>query len=349
MAGRRLRPGLLVAVLGLPARDWTVVVRSGALSGPGSTPRKRHHPVGQPLLLALRCHAAHVARAVALLLALTLCGCGGVAASDDGSRAADLLGSGADQCSLPVEERQDGWFCSGTQPQAGQPASGSPTRTVLFNVEYIGIDRERQNDRHGLQRCLEQPGTTVTVSDAGSPPIRQVSVTGGRDATRRFEQCLLMVLNATIERVPQQVDASNAEQHGRSLAERYDEAPAWPGDSWTKNGGEVSREELVLAAGPEHCAWQDSAAIGGKALSAPRDEVGPHWVRDPKGVLVFDPRAKAEFRSPAQLPSDAAWTGYAQDGVELWVAPSDSADYVYLLNSADRSDTERWVRGGGCG
>lgn len=190
-----------------------------------------------------------MARAVALLLALALCGCGGVAASGDDSRAAaDRLGSGADQCSVPVEERAGGWLCPGT---------------------------------------------------------------------------------------------------GGSLADRYDEAPAWPGAPWTKNGLEVPREELVLAAGPEHCGWQDSAFIGGEALSAPRDEVGPHWVRDPRGVLTFDPRAQAEFRSPAQLPSDAAWTGYAQDGVELWVAPSDRADYVYLVNSTDRSDTERWVRGGG--
>lgn len=234
---------------------------------------------------------------------------------------------------------------SGAGPRTGD----SGPRTVLFDVSYVGVDVERENARDGLQRCLEQPDTAVTVSDEGSPPIRQVSVTGGRDDVRRFEQCLLSVLNTTVERVPQQVDSSDAEDPARSLAERYDEPPTWPGDPWTKNGKEVPRDELVLAAGPEHCDWQESAFLAGDALPAPHDQRGDLWVRDPKGVLDHEPRAQKEFQAQADLPPDATWTGYAQDGVELWVAPSDDAEYVYLVNSARRDDIERWVRGsGGC-
>jgi hypothetical protein len=47
------------------------------------------------------------------------------------------------------------------------------------------------------------------------------------------------------------------------------------------------------------------------------------------------------------LPSDAAATGYTHGDVELWLAPSDNGEYVYLVNSRNRADVERWVRGGG--
>lgn len=230
----------------------------------------------------------------------------------------------------------------GDEVAAAEPAH----RTVLFNVSYVGVGIEREQGREGLQRCLEQPGSAVTSGES-STPVRQVSVSGGRDDIRRFEQCLLLVVNTEIERVPQQVNDSDSHEPARRLAERYNEPPAWPGDPWTRNGKEVSRDELVLAAGAEHCSWEDSAFIAGEALEAPRDERGQLWVRDPTGVLDHDPRAKAEFRSPATLPADAEWTGYSQDGVELWTAASDNADYVYLVNRANREDIERWVRGGG--
>ena len=229
----------------------------------------------------------------------------------------------------------------------GGVGPGSAPRTVLFNVSYVGAGIEREQGLEQLQKCLEQPGTAVTMTGKGSPPIRQVSISGDRDDIRRFEQCLLFVLNTGVERVPQQVDSSDSDEPGRTLAERYDAPPGWPGDPWIKHGMEVSRDELVLAAHAEHCGWEQSAFIGGEALTAPRDERGSLWVRDPRGVLSHDPRAKADFRSRAALPADAEWTGYAQDGVELWVAASDNADYIYLVNRGDREDTERWVRGGG--
>lgn len=224
------------------------------------------------------------------------------------------------------------------------PTAESLRRTVLFNLSYIGGEFELEEMRAALQSCLEQPGAAVTVSGETYPPVRQVSVTGGRHDIRRFEQCLLSPTGAVVHRVPQQVDGSIAEPPGRSLAERYGVPPTWPGDPWTRNGREVSRDELVLAAGAAHCGWEDSAFIAGAALTAPPDKRGLLWVRDPKGVLTYDPRAKAEFQAQADLPSDATWTGYIQDGVELWAASSDNADYLYLVNNADGADIERWVR-----
>lgn len=115
-------------------------------------------------------------------------------------------------------------------------------------------------------------------------------------------------------------------------------------DGWA---GGVPLEELSLAAGPEHCGWQEATYLAGQGLTAPCDQLGRLWVRDPKGVLDFYPRAQEEVRAQAELPNDARWTSYAQDGVELWIAPSDNADYIYLVNTANRDDIERWVRGGG--
>lgn len=134
---------------------------------------------------------------------------------------------------------------------------------------------------------------------------------------------------------------------GRSLAEVFEDAPVWPGDPWFQDGREVLHSELSVAAGPEHCDWQEAVYLGGNGLDAPRDQDGRLWSRDPMGVLEHFPRAQQEFRSPAVLPDDAVDTGYRQAAVELWVAPSDEARYVYFVNAQDRTDVERWVRGGG--
>jgi len=102
-----------------------------------------------------------------------------------------------------------------------------------------------------------------------------------------------------------------------------------------------------VAAGPEHCSWQEAVYLSGTGLKAPRDMAGGLWERDPTGVLEHFPRAKRDFRARAVLPPDAADTGFRQGAVEVWTAPSDRAAYVYLVNGQDRADVERWVRGGG--
>lgn len=61
-----------------------------------------------------------MARAAATLLLLALCGCAGASAppaTDEPRRYADydVTTPGTDQCSLPVERRTGGWFCSGTE------------------------------------------------------------------------------------------------------------------------------------------------------------------------------------------------------------------------------------------
>ena len=141
--------------------------------------------------------------------------------------------------------------------------------------------------------------------------------------------------------------ASDDRESASSLAELYEDVPPWPGEPWFQDGREVTHSELTVAAGPEHCDWQEAAFLSGYGLEAPRDSDGRLWTRDPQGVLEHFPRAEADFRAHAVLPADAVDTGYRQGHVELWTAPSDAAAYVYLVNAADRDDVERWVRGGG--
>lgn len=131
------------------------------------------------------------------------------------------------------------------------------------------------------------------------------------------------------------------------LADLFDDAPPWPGEPFLQGDREVTRDEISLAAGPEHCGWQDAVYLGSSRLGAPRDERGGLWARDPDGVLTHAPEVRAGFRARAVLPPDARATGYRQGAVEVWTAPSDGAEFVYLVNSTDRADVERWVRGGG--
>lgn len=214
---------------------------------------------------------------------------------------------------------------------SGEPATGRVRHTVEELAEQVVV-RVDVTPRPGDSLCPANPVTPYTVP-LTEPLGDRTVVNGNHGGTTPARM------------TPAGGDDSAAPE--RSLADRYDDPPPYPGEPWTKDGKEVPRDELVLAAGPEHCDWQESTSLRGRGLSAPRDERGRQWVRDPKGVLGFDPRAKAQFRARAELPADAAWTGYVQDGVEVWVAPNDDAEYVYLVNSADRRDVERWVRGGG--
>jgi hypothetical protein len=130
------------------------------------------------------------------------------------------------------------------------------------------------------------------------------------------------------------------------LASRFEDPPEWPGHPWRKNGEAVPVSELQLARGADHCGWGNSAYIGGGALGTNGgDAVRSVWSRDPNGVI--NETTRAGFRAEAELPLDAAFTGYTQGPVELWVAPGDNGEYVYLVNADNHADVERWVAGGG--
>ena len=160
---------------------------------------------------------------------------------------------------------------------------------------------------------------------------------------------ILAVLAGCSERDPgYDLDrAPSSAAESRSLAAIFAGVGGYPGRPWYRDGREVSRQVMSLAQGPEHCDWQGALFLGGDGLLSPRDLRGGLWTRDPNGVLKHFPQARLGFRARTTLPADASPTGFTQGAVEVWTAPSDAADFVYLVHADKRSDVERWVRGGG--
>ena len=129
----------------------------------------------------------------------------------------------------------------------------------------------------------------------------------------------------------------------RSVGSYFDRPAAWPGKAWTRNGRTVGWEELEASAGPSHCDWTAETfltigwPLGTHAITA---EHARQYIRDPSRVLTSASFLGTWQRNPA-LPSDARDTGYRYGTVKLYMAPSDSEQYLYLISPAD---SERWPR-----
>jgi hypothetical protein len=106
---------------------------------------------------------------------------------------------------------------------------------------------------------------------------------------------------------------------------------------------------LLVAAGPAHCGWESIVFLYlawplGSTKTPTAGELR-EFVRDPKGRLSKELQAGLETH--AQLPSNAAATGYHKGPWELWISPTDE-NSVYLVS---RDRVERWPRdstGTGC-
>jgi hypothetical protein len=136
------------------------------------------------------------------------------------------------------------------------------------------------------------------------------------------------LLHAKVDRAP------------TALAALFDAVGPHPGTPWQRGPQAVPTSELTLFHGPEHCGWQDAALLGGPALDPLVSGRVALWVRDPRGVVSADLRAA--FRARAELPADAAFTGFSWRTAQLWVAASDEGRFVYLVNARDPADVERW-------
>jgi len=106
-------------------------------------------------------------------------------------------------------------------------------------------------------------------------------------------------------------------------------------------------EPLVLHTfeGAEHCGWTPVTFMTmGWPPGTPTTGGGSsrEYYRDPSGVLS----SSQSFAPNAALPADAASTGFHRHGWELWVAPSDSDDAVYVVEGdpAAGAVVERWPR-----
>jgi hypothetical protein len=112
---------------------------------------------------------------------------------------------------------------------------------------------------------------------------------------------------------------------------------------WTTVGGDRVDDGLLLSMpGPSgHCDWESAEFLFiGRDGAVPGIPVerNDQYIRDPE--RLFRSHLAAAFDADAELPADAAATGYARAGIELWLAPSDPTS-VYI-RSNDRF--ERWPR-----
>lgn len=129
----------------------------------------------------------------------------------------------------------------------------------------------------------------------------------------------------------------------RTVGSYFDRPAAWPGKAWTRDGRKVGWEELEASAGPSHCDWAAETfltigwPVGTRASTA---EHARQYIRDPYRKVIGASLSGTWRRNP-EVPSDAKDTGYRYGTVKLYLAPSDSDRYLYLIAPAD---SERWPR-----
>ena len=119
-----------------------------------------------------------------------------------------------------------------------------------------------------------------------------------------------------------------------------------PDGSVAPNGDPELPLVLHTLEGPEHCGWTSITFLHtGWPIGSETDGNGfRQYLRDPQGLLRED--TSGPFRADAALPSDAVDTGYHRGDWQLWVAPSDGDEAVYLVNAAPAAQgaVERWPR-----
>ncbi|HEX6130498.1 MAG TPA: Gmad2 immunoglobulin-like domain-containing protein [Actinomycetota bacterium] len=124
--------------------------------------------------------------------------------------------------------------------------------------------------------------------------------------------------------------------------------------AWTDaSGAEVPDgdpgEGLVLHTleGADHCGWTSVTFMHmGWPVGSVVEKAGEarQYVRDPQGLLgAF---TSSPFDPDATLPDGAAATGFRHGAWELWKAPSDEDEAVYVVNGDPSAGgaVERWVR-----
>ena len=145
-------------------------------------------------------------------------------------------------------------------------------------------------------------------------------------------------------------------KHGRSvvstqpttLAAQFDGYVASTESTWptTRDGGVA---ETKLVRGPAHCDSERTLWLlpppPGPLQDGSRPAVG--YLRDPGHTADNFAKAAKPFLSPAALPADATFTGLSVGVAELWSSPAEGAEDIYLVNSEDRTDVERWPALGG--
>jgi len=127
-----------------------------------------------------------------------------------------------------------------------------------------------------------------------------------------------------------------------SVASAFDAPPGYPGYRWSRDGRSVGEYELTTIAGPSHCRWQSVTmmfiawSLGTIAATGAGSRM---YVRDPQGA--YSARYRDLLVRDATLPVDARRTGYRLGPIEIYLAPGDQDDAIYVVAP---SGAERWPR-----
>ncbi|RKN39063.1 hypothetical protein [Micromonospora endolithica] len=123
------------------------------------------------------------------------------------------------------------------------------------------------------------------------------------------------------------------------------ESAAASPDIWSRDGREVSADEVTSYAGHPHCNWEQAQFLHVSwppgTDASDRSETR-QYVRDPEGVLG-DEALRRAYQPDATLPRDAQATGYTSGSTTLWLAPSDRDTRAYLVTTDPRR-VEAWPR-----
>jgi hypothetical protein len=117
--------------------------------------------------------------------------------------------------------------------------------------------------------------------------------------------------------------------------------PATDG-AWTLDGHAVPDGVLSLSTGPEHCGWQALTILTTGPRPGERFESSTdvrQYVRDPGNRfanLTFRP-----FEPSVIAPSDAFFTGYRFESMELWGSHEAGDEVVFMVRDGI---WERWPR-----
>jgi hypothetical protein len=270
---------------------------------------------------------------LAVACALTLCACGSPPHEDRVSSSIRGTEPVPEPKPYHVEETANGEVDRAVAPGTVRPPQGGE-RSIAWQLDRVFAAGRKVQISPGCGSAAFQESTDAVL-------VQVVETT--EPCTSFFVLTLDAPLgDRTLLHAP-----TSLREDTRSLAERFSPSEPWPGQPWYRAGKEVLPREVSLSAGPEHCGWERATFLGAEELPAPKDARGRLWVRDPEGALDHFPGAKAGFMARATLPPDAEFTGYESGHLELWTAPSDFPEHIYVVNDLDPTDVERWVRGGG--
>lgn len=195
-----------------------------------------------------------------------------------------------------------------------------------------------------------QRSVTITIEAAGGARTVRIDVPLECGPALRTDTRTVTLFRAGVPAGLREELAAGLQPSPTTLAEALN-FPATRSPFWSGPAGKVEPTVLSMRRGPEHCNDEDVVFLSGTAIAAPKGAPGyddvtsrreGQYLRALPGTIE-DKAVTDGLDLHATLPVDARFSGYRAAGVELWLG-SDRSRFAYLVDAADPSHVERWVR-----